>query len=119
MGRKYRKRNGDTVEKTLILFDNFTHKLMQSEDQSLTMLVSKAIRKAYSEKDRLIKFFLNNASYYSKLRKQDKLYYTKIALTVEEARMLDELAREFEKLLGTKNESETVRRVLFYYMLSN
>lgn len=117
--KKYRKRNGDSVEKTLILFKNFTQRLNEMSNESLSLMFSKAVRKAYNERDKLIPFFLKNAIKYSALKKNDKLYYTKLALSSEEAEMFNELTKVFERILGTKNESETARRVLFYYVTAN
>ena len=116
---RYRKRNGDSVEKTLILFKNFTQKIKEMSNESLSLMFSKAVRKAYNERDKLIPFFLKNAIKYSTLKKTDRLYYTKLALSDEEAEMFNELTKVFERILGTRNKSETARRVLFYYVATN
>jgi len=110
-----RKRAGVVFEKNFILYKKFTQNLMQVEGESLTILFSKALRKAYAERSKLIEFFLKEGRNYTVLDNFDKLYNTKIALNSDEMAMLSELMRMFEPLLGSRNASETARRVLYYY----
>jgi hypothetical protein len=113
--RKYKRRNGAVFEKNFQLFDNFTHSLSEAERDSLASIFERAVRKAFTEKDKFIAFFVENGRDYSQLRASDRLYPTKVAFTEEELEMFRELVEANKGIIGDRNESETARRVLYYY----
>jgi len=118
MVRKYRKMRDVRKEKSLNLYRKFTDELVRLSGDSLVTLFSKALRKAYNEKSQLIKFFVQNGRDYALLKSFDKTYNTKLLLTQEELLMLRELSVIFKDLLGSRNESETARRILYYYYVT-